>query len=196
MSTSTRSTIVQCLSTSLIGVHAVGALVLSIVGHGVVRTVETEASNARVSLDPSSLLEASGKVVRNLAEDTNLALDNLLDGAVAHVTGDVADEALAGTLIPDTLPESARGVEVFRTDLAEEGDGFADEAAVDFVEVDGALAEGDRLNGAEVRRPGALVVEGHVAVTLEVGDAVRCTGGVDWKLLVVDSDTVTVGVGV
>jgi hypothetical protein len=193
---SARSTIVQALTARLIRVHAVGALVGAIIGHTVVRTIEAEASNARVSLDTSRLLKTSGQVVGDLAEDGDLALDDLLDGAVAHVAGDVADEALAGTLVPDILPQGAGAVEVFGTDLAEEADGFADEAAVDLAEIDGALAEGDGLDGTQVGRARALVEEGHIAVTLEIGDTVRCAGGVGGELLVVGTDAVTVGVGV
>jgi hypothetical protein len=196
VSTSTRSTVVHAHSASLLRVHAIGTLVGAIIGHTVVRAIEAQASDARVSLDTSRLLKTSGKVVRHFTEDSNLALDDLLDRAVAHVAGDVANEALAGALVPDALPQGARAVEVFRADLAEEADGFADEAAVDFVEVDGALAEGDGLDGAEVGGPGALVEEGHVAVALEVGDAVGCAGGVGGELLVVGADAVTVGVGV
>lgn len=194
--TSARSTIVKSLTARLIRVHAVGALIGTIISHSIVRAVEAKTRNARVSLDTSRLLKTSGKVVRNLAEDGDLALDDLLDGAVAHVAGDVADEALASALIPDVLPQGAWGVEVLGADLAEEADGLTDEAAVDLVEVDGALAEGDGLDGAQVGWARALVEERHVAVTLEVGDAVRCAGGVGGKLLVVGTDAVAVGIGV
>jgi hypothetical protein len=146
----TRSAVVQSLAASLVRVHAVGTLVASIISHGIVRAVEAQTGNARVALDTGSLLKTSGNVVGNLAEDTDLALDDFLDSAVAHVAADVADEALAGALIPDLLPQSARGVEVFGADLAQEADGLADEVAVDLAEVDGALAEGDGLDGAEV----------------------------------------------
>lgn len=196
MRTGARSTVVQALTARLLRVHAVGALVGTIVSHSVVRPVEAEASNTRISLDTSSLLKTGGKVVGDLAEDTNLALDDLLNRAVAHVAGDVADEALASTLVPDILPQGAWGVEVLGADLAEEADGFANEAAMDLVEIDGTLAEGDGLNGAQVGRARALVEESHVAVTLEVGNAVGCACRVGGELLVVGADTVTVGIGV
>jgi len=112
------------------------------------------------------------------------------------VAGDVTDEALAGTLVPDILPQGAGAVEVLWANLAEEADGLADEAAVNLAEVDGALTEGDGLDGAQVGGARTLVEEGHVAVTLEVGDTVRCTGGIGGQLLVVGTDAVTVGVGV
>jgi len=60
---SARSTIIQALTARLIRVHAVGALVGTIISHAVVRAVEAEASNARVSLDTSSLLKAGGEIV-------------------------------------------------------------------------------------------------------------------------------------
>ena len=67
---------------------------------------------------------------------------------------------------------------------------------MDLVEIDATVAEADRLDGGEIVGPGALVVECHVAVTLEVGNSVFGPGGVDRKLLVVDADTVAVGVRV
>lgn len=196
MSPSTRSAIVRRHATSLVGVHAVGALVATIIRHAVVRTVEAQTSDARVSLNASSLLEARGDVIGNLTEDGDLALDNLLTRAVAHVAGDVADHALAGALVEDALPQGARGVEVLGADFGQEADGVADEGAVHLVKVDAAVAEADGLDGAEVGGAAALVVEGHVAVALEVAAAVRGAAGVGGELLVVGADAVAVGVGV
>ena len=193
---SARSAVVQSLAACLVGVHAVGALVASIVSHSVVRAVEAQTGDAGVALDAGSLLKTSGKVVGDLTEDTNLALDDLLNSAVAHVATDVADEALASTLVPDLLPQGAGSVEVFGTDFAKEADSLADEVAVNLAEVDGALAEGDGLNRAEVCRARTLVVEGHVAITLEVGGAVGSAGGIGGELLVVGANAVAVGVGV
>lgn len=196
MSPSARSAIVSRHATSLVGVHAVGALVAAIVRHAVVGTVEAQTSNARVTLNAGSLLKARGDIIGNLAENGDLALDDLLAGAVAHVAGDVADHALAGALVEDALPQCARGVEVLGADFGQEADGVADEGAVHLVEVDAAVAEADGLDGAEVSGAAALVVEGHVAVALEVATAVRGAAGVGGELLVVGADAVTVGVGV
>jgi len=191
-----RSTVVQSLAAGLVRVHAVGTLVATVISHSVVRTVEAEARDAGVTLDTGSLLKTSGEVVGDLAEDTNLALDDLLDCAVAHMSANVADEALAGTLIPDLLPQGARSVEVFGTDLAQEADSLADEVAVDLAEVHTAVAERDGLDGAEIGGARTLVVECHVTITLEVANAVGCASGVGGELLVVGTDAVAVGVGV
>jgi hypothetical protein len=112
------------------------------------------------------------------------------------VLGHVADEALLGLVVEDFLSEVARGVEVFWADLGEEGHGFAYEMAMRLVEVDGTVAEFDRVDGREVIGAGALVVKCHCAVALEIGDAVGGAGGVDRELLVVDAYTVAVGVWV
>ena len=198
MRTSTRRTIVvrDAVADLLRRGKAISEALAVVVGHAIVGTVEGQASNTRVALDAGSLLETRSHVLGDLAEDGDLALDDLLLRAVAHVARDVVDEALLGAFVEDLLPQGAGGLEVFGTDLGEEGDGLADEVAVRLVEVDGALAEGDWLDGAQVRWARALVVEGHVAVTLEVGHPVWHAGCVDWQLLVVDTDTVAVGVWV
>ena len=41
-----------------------------------------------------------------------------------------------------------------------------------------------------------MIVERHLTITLEVGHLICCAGAVDWKLLVVDTDAMTVGVGI
>lgn len=108
----------------------------------------------------------------------------------------VGDEALLSTIIEDLLPQDAWGVEILRPDLGQEGDGLTGEVAVGLIEVDTAVAEGDGLDGGEVWWTRALVVECHVAVTLEVGHAVWDAWGVYRQLLVVDTDTVAVSVWV
>ena len=89
---------------------------------------------------------------------------------------DVRDETGFGLLIEDLLPESAWGIEVFRMDLGEEGDSLVDELAVNLVQINDALTETDWLDGGEVIGTGTLVVEGHVAITLKVTNAVACSG--------------------
>lgn len=112
------------------------------------------------------------------------------------MAADVTDETLAGFVVPDAFPESTRCVEVFGADFAEESHGIGGELAVDLVEVDGALTEFNGFDRGEVVGAGALVVEGHLAVALEVADAIAGSRGVDGKLLVVSSDAVAVSVGV
>lgn len=164
--------------------------------HAVVGAVEAEAGDALVAADARRLLEAGGQVVRDLAEDGDLALDDLLAAAGRHVAGDGRDEAVARALVPDALPQRARRDEVLGANLRQEGDGVADEVAVRLVDVDGARAELDGLDRREVGRAAALVVEGHAAVALEVGHAVGHARRVDGQLVVVGAEAVAVRVRV
>lgn len=131
-----------------------------------------------------------------MTEDGDLALDDLLLAAVLHVTSNVVDEALLSAVIEDLLPQITGSSEVLLTDLGQEGDGLTSEVTVSLVEVDAAVAEGDGLDGGEVSGTGALVVECHISIALEVGNAVWDARSVDRQLLVVDTNTVTVGVRV
>ena len=83
----------------------------------VVGAVEGQAGDTLVALDAGSLLEAASDVLGDLAEDGDLALDDLVLLARAHVAADVLDEALACAVVKHLLPQDARCVEVFRTDL-------------------------------------------------------------------------------
>ena len=191
-----RGAVIRLRRQAHLGAHAVGDFVLVAAGHAVVGAVEAQVGDAVVTLHARGFLEAGGEVGAYFAEDGDLAFDDFFFAAGGHVAGDVADEAFFGVFIEDFLPKIAGGVEVFGTDLGEEGYGVGGEFAVDFVEIDGTLAELDRLDGGEVVRAGTLVVESHVAVPLEVGYTVFGSCRVDRKLLVIDPDTVTMGVRV
>ena len=191
-----RGPVVRLRRQSHFGAHAVGDLVLVAAGHAVVGAVEAHVGDAVVALDAGGFLEPGGEVGADFAEDGDLAFDDVFFAAGGHVAGDVVDEALLGAVVEDFFPEGARGVEIFGADLGEEGYGVGGEFTVNSVEVDGTVAELDRLDGGKVVWAGALVVESHVSITLEVGYTVFGSGGIDWKLLVVNSYTVTVGVGV
>lgn len=160
------------------------------------RAVEAHVLDAVVALDARGFLHTSGHVLADFAEYGDLALDHLRVFAPLHVATDIADEALPGALVPHTLIQDARGVEVLGADLAQEGYGFAGEVAVDLVEIGAAVLEGDGLDRGEVVGAGALVVERHVAVALEVGHAVGSAAAVDGELLVINADAMAVGVRV
>ena len=179
-----------------LGLHPICISQLLIFGHPVVRTVELHIRDTLVSLDASRLLQPLRNIIADLTENSDLSLEDLLVGAGRHLTRDVADEAILGGVVEDLFPEGAWGVEVLRPDLGEKGDGNAGEVAVNFVQVDGAFTELNGLDGAEVVGTGALVVKGHATVTLEVAADVAGAGGVDGELLVVDANTVAVGVWV
>lgn len=176
--------------------HAIGDPILVARRHTVVRAVEAHLLDAVVALDARGFLHTGGHVLAHFAEDGNLALDHLRVFAPLHVATHIANEALPGALVPHALIQDARGVEILGADLAQEGYGFAGELAVDLVEIGAAVLEGDGLDGGEVVGAGALVVERHVAVALEIGHAVGGAAAVDGELLVVDADAVAVGVGV
>ena len=85
------------------------------------------------------------------------------------MTRDVVHQTFFGTIIIHFLPQSARSVEVLGHDGGEEGHSLADELAVDLVEVNGPVLELDRFDRRQIVGAGALIVEGHVAIALEVG---------------------------
>jgi len=104
---------------------SIGILLALVSGKAVVCTIELKGADVGVALDTSGLLETAGQVLGNHAEDGNLALDNLLLAAGAHVARDVVDETLLSTVVKDLLPQDTGSVEVLRTDLRQEGDGLA-----------------------------------------------------------------------
>lgn len=110
------------------------------------RSVEAQVGNSFVTLDTSSLLKTRGKVLRHLAENGNLALDDFLLAAVLHVSRYVADEASLGTIVKHLLPEVARSGKVLGPDLRQECNCLAREVAVRLVQVKGTLAELDGLD--------------------------------------------------
>ena len=176
--------------------HAIRIPQTLILRHSVMRPVEPQTRDSGIPRHARRLLQSTCQILRHLPENPDLTLDDLLVGAVLHVSGDVTDEALLSAVIKHFLPEHAWSVEVFGSDLGHESDRFAGEVAVCLVEVDTALAEGDGFDGREVVGPRPLVVEGHAAVALEVGHPVGYASGVYGELLVVDADSVAVRVWV
>jgi hypothetical protein len=161
-----------------------------------VSAVELHFRNFVVALDTSSLLKARGNVGVDFSEYGNLALKNLLVGANLRLLSDIVDEARLCRVIEDLLPQSSWCIEVFRSDLGEESDGLSHEVTMCLVEVDSTLAELDWLNRAQVVGTGALVVESHLSVSLEVTSLEASARSIDWELLVVDTKAVTMGVGI
>jgi hypothetical protein len=81
-------------------------------------------------------------------------------------------------------------------DLAEVSDSIANKCVVNLVEGNGPLLEGRRSYGADVVGSAALVVEGHLSVSLEVADLEGSKALVDRELLVISADSVSVSIGV
>ena len=106
---------------------------------------------------------------------------------------DVVDGALTSSIIHDIAEESARLLKVDRLDLGQVGNGTADKVGVHLVEVERARLALDGLDGREVVGATTLVVEGHVAVTLEVA-CIFNQVLVDGELLVVGSNAMAVRV--
>ena len=98
-----------------------------------------------VAFDTSGLLQTTREILRHFAENSKLALDDLFLAASRHVARDGLDQTSLGFLIIDLLPESSGSVEVLRVDFRKEGDSLTYELAMNFVEIDAALAEADRL---------------------------------------------------
>ncbi len=121
--------------------HPISMLLALLLRKPIMRSIKRQIRNTLVPLNPRRLLQTASKIPRNLAENGDLALDDVFFAAGAHVARDVLDEALFGGVVHDFVPEGAGGVEVFRADFGEEGYGAGDEVGVDFVEVwDNVLA--------------------------------------------------------
>ena len=106
---------------------------------------------------------------------------------------DVVDGALTSSIVHDIAEESARLLKVDRLDLGQVGNGTADKVGVDLVQVERARLALDGLDGREVVGATTLVVESHVAVTLEVASIFNQVL-VDGELLVVGSNAMAVRV--
>lgn len=117
-----------------------------VAGHAVERAVELQIGDAVVALLASGLLHAGGNVFRHLPEDGDNPLDGLLICARLHVTRDVLNEALLGTVIENLLPQLTRCVEVLRPDLRQEGDGITLEIVVNLIQFNRPLLKLDGLN--------------------------------------------------
>lgn len=156
--------------------HAVRDLEVIVLGHAVVRAVESHVRDAVVALNAGGFLNPSSNIGADFAENGNLALEDVFLGACGHVAGDVTDEALAGLFVPDTFPQGAGSVEVFRANFTQESYGIGGEIAMDFVEVDLAVLETNGLDRRQIVGAGALVVESHVAIALKIAYAVVRSG--------------------
>ena len=188
-----RTTIVLHVATAR-RLHAIGFPNAWILSHAVMGAIEAHVGNAIVTLNSSGLLEAGGKVVGDLAEDSDLAFDNLFLMAVLHVAGDVIDESLLCAIIEHLLPQVARCIEILWPNLREVGYRVAYEVAMDLVEIHRSLPKLHWLDRAEIRWTGALVVICHGAITLKVRKLVRYLWRIDGKLLVVGTDAMAVGI--
>ena len=176
--------------------HPVGDAILVRGRHAVVRAVEAHFPDAIVAFDARGFLDACGHIFGHFPEDGDFALEDLFGCASLHVAGNVVHETLLGALVPDSFPQGTGSVEVLGANLAQEGDSSAGEFTMDLVEVGAPVFEGDGLDGAQIVRAGSLVVEGHVPITLEIGNAVSAASAVNGELLVVDTNTMAVSVRV
>merc|ERR1712014_70638 len=77
--TSTRRTVVvgDAVADLLWRGETISEALAVVVGHAIVGAVEGQSSDTRVALDAGGLLKARGNVLGDLAEDGDLALDDL-----------------------------------------------------------------------------------------------------------------------
>lgn len=75
---SDRCTVVRSHTLSLSNIEAVRKLILPVGSHAIVRTIEAQTRNTIIPLDARGLLQACGNIIVDLAEDGDLALDELL----------------------------------------------------------------------------------------------------------------------
>lgn len=125
----------------------------AILCQSIVASVENQLTNTRISLDSRSLLQSGGQIIRYLTEDTNLASNDFLFSASAHVAGHIVNESLLGSIIKNSLPKGARLVEVLGSDLGQESNSSADENTVSLIQIHLALLEGNGFDGGEIVWP-------------------------------------------
>jgi hypothetical protein len=87
-------------------------------------------------------------------------------------------------------------VKVLGSDLGQESNSLSDKLAVDLVQVVRTLLERDWLDRGKVVWSTTLVVECHLTISLEIAHLEGADRLVDGQLLVVGSDSVSVGIGV
>lgn len=191
-----RRSIILRNALSLGDVETIGVPHLGILGKSVVCTIELHGGDSIIALNASGLLQACRDLRINLTEDGNLSLEELLFGTRLHLARNVVDKSLLGSVVEYFLPKGPWGVEVLRSDFRQESHSLSGEVAMGLVDIHGARAELNWIDGRQVVWPGALVEESHATITLEVTESVGGPGGVDGKLLVVYTNTVTVGVRV
>jgi len=135
------------------------------------------------------LRDAVGEILIDGGEDGQLSRDDMFGLALTNMPSDVVDESFLGSIVHDLLPESAWLLKVDFVDLAEMGLSVAEpplmlDLLVTFLLIgqwsDAALIVGSR----------ALADESAVSVPLEVGNGYNRS--VDWQLLIVHTQTVTV----
>jgi len=167
--------------------------------HTVAGTVEVEAADSLGVLgDAESLGESGSNLGVNLVEDGKLLLEDVLRLAGRHVSSNVADHAVLSTWLGSVylVPHLSWLDKVDWLDLGEVGDGIANELVVDLVQWNGSLHELGWCDRRDEVGSAALVVVGHLTVTLEATDLLGVQVLVDRELLVVGTDSVSVGVGV
>lgn len=137
--------------------------------------------------------ETGSKVGVDGTEDGEGTLLDLGRLDIPEVTSNVADKALASSIVEDLGPESVGLLEVELGNGRKVGDGGSGELLVG----DGRVARLLVLEGLDRRLVVggvALIVEGSGSVTLEVAGGVERS--IDGQLSVVGSETVAVSVGV
>ena len=160
--------------------HPIRILISIFPRHSIVAPIKPQPSNPLIPLNPRRLLKPRRNIIAHLPKNSKHALLDLLITTIRNMPRYIPHKSLARPFVPDLLPQRARRVEVLRPDLAQERDCLADKVRVHSIQIDSAVAEGNRLDRGQIIGPGALVVEGHSAVALEVTSAVFRAGRVDW----------------
>lgn len=150
-----------------------------------------------------SISNAVGEFLVNCCPDGQLPGFHFGALNILEVSRNVVDIGLTLLVVPDLLPQGTGLFEVKLSDLAQISPGTADEGLMPskagFI-ADSAV-NGSLLGDISERPDATLVVgsvalrdEGHEAIALEVGDG--DDGCIDRELLVVHTETVTVGIWV
>lgn len=193
MSTLGRSTVVIGVRNTP-AAHTVGVTDRWITGHTVVRAVEFHIFDTIITLDTGGFLEPGLNIFVNFTEDSNLTLQYFLIGTDLHLAGNIVNEAVLSSSVEDLIPQSSWSGEIFGSDLRQEGNGTTLEVTVSLVQVNCPLTKLYWINRTQIVRSSPLIIKCHSTITLEIATFVACARSIDWKLLIVDANTVTVGI--
>lgn len=147
-----------------------------------------------VARDAILLCQELGQVGINLVPDRDCSRENILVRATAHVASNALLDPLALLGVHYPTVQGLSLVEVAVDNSGQVGDLVA-LVLRQLVKLVVTFGELGRVDGRQVVRPAAVVVEGHAAISLEVV-GVLDERLVDRQLLVVNTNSVPVGVGV
>lgn len=151
--------------------HSVCCPSALILRQAIVRALKVNLEILSYPLTPRRLLQPRREIIRYFSKDSDLALNDFFLLAIRHMPRNILNESLLRLTIKDLFPQRTRSIEVLSADLRQESDGIAGEMSMQLIQIDGVLAEVNRLDGREVVWPASLIEERHRTITLEIRHA-------------------------